>query len=424
MKVCYLNPSGRLGGAETSLRELLASVRSVEPTWELWLLLGEDGPLAGIARDLGVRVQVMPFPPALARLGDSGRSSAVLELSGAAAATAAYTRRLARWLASMQPDIVHTNGLKMHLLGAWTLPRRASLIWHIHDYVSQRRLMRRLLYPFRKSCSAAIVNSKSVASDLDRTLPGLRIACVYNAVDLRRFSPQGAHLDLDAKAGLAPSEPGVVRAGLIATFARWKGHKVFLEALSRLSGKVALRGYIIGGAIYQTGGSQWPEDELRREATHLGLSGKVGFTGFLEDTPAAIRSLDIVVHASTEPEPFGMVIIEAMACAKPVIASQAGGAAELIVDGENALAHPPGDASALANRIERLASDPALRSRLGANGRREAEHKYHGRRLAEQLLAVYAAVQGGPARGAPAHIQASAPFETRLRTSTLPESTE
>ncbi len=419
MKVVYLNPSGRLGGAETSLRELLASVRAAEPSWELWLALGEDGPLAGIARDLGVRVLVIPFPSALARLGDSGRGPAWLGLLRSAGATGVYTRGLARWLQSVQPDIIHTNGLKMHLLGAWARPRRSSLIWHIHDYVSQRRLMRRLLYPFRKSCNAAIVNSHSVAQDLDRVLPGLHITPIYNAVDLQRFSPQGHHLDLDVKAALPPAEPGTVRVGLIATFARWKGHKVFLEALARLPAEPPVRGYIIGGPIYQTDGSQWSMTELREEAARLGLSGQVGFTGFLEDTPAAIRCLDMVVHASTQPEPFGMVIVEAMGCGKPVIASRSGGAAELISEGANALAHAPGDAGDLANRIERLAADATLRSRLGAAARLEAEHKYHGRGLAERLLAVYAAVQGGPSRP-----QASAPLEARLGTTSLPESTE
>src|SRR5579863_6487509 len=145
MRIVYLNPSGRLGGAETSLRELLASVRAAEPAWDLWLVLGEDGPLAGIARDLGVNVVVMPFPPALARLGDAGRRAALLGLLGASASTVAYTRRLARWLAKIEPDIIHTNGLKMHLLGAWAHPSRSLLIWHIHDYVSLRPLMRRLL---------------------------------------------------------------------------------------------------------------------------------------------------------------------------------------------------------------------------------------------------------------------------------------
>lgn len=398
VRIVYLNPGGRLGGAETSLRELLASVRAAEPDWELWLVLAEDGPLAAIARGLGVSVLVMPFPPALARLGDSGRGTAPLHLLAATAATARYARGLARWLRKIQPDIIHTNGFKMHLLGAWTRPRQTPLIWHIHDYVSPRRLMRRLLWPFRKACSAAIVNSKSVASDLERVLPGLRVVPIYNAIDLSRFSPAGERLDLDAESGLPPAAPRTVRAGFIATFARWKGHKIFLEALARLAEGTPVRGYIIGGPIYQTEGSQWSALELQTEAARLGLDRQVGFTGFLEDIPAAMRSLDIVVHASTQPEPFGMVIIEGMACAKAVIASQAGGASELFVDGENALGHAPGDPADLARQIERLASDEGLRQRLGQAGRVQAERLFEGQRLAEELLAVYNSVGASPAR--------------------------
>ncbi len=394
VRIVYLNPGGRLGGAETSLRELLASVRVAQPDWELWLVLGEDGPLAAIARDLGVRVLVKPFPPALARLGDSGRWTAAVGLLKAAVGTARYARGLAGWLAKIEPDIIHTNGFKMHLLGAWTRPRQIPLIWHIHDYVSPRRLMRRLLWPFRKACTVAIVNSKSVAEDLQRVFPGLRIVPIYNAIDLQRFSPEGDRLDLDAKAGIAPAAPGTVRAGLIATFARWKGHKVFLEALARLSPGSPVRGYIIGGPIYQTDGSQWSALELQNEAERLGLAGQVGFTGFLEDIPAAMRSLDIIVHASTQAEPFGMVIIEGMACGKSVIASQAGGAAELFVDGEDALGHAPGDPAALAHQIQRLASDQQLRQRLGARARQVAVERFQGKTLASQLLAVYHSVCG------------------------------
>lgn len=389
MRIVYLSPSGRLGGAETSLRELLASIRAAEPGWDLWLLLGEDGPLANIARDLGVSVRVMPYPPALARLGDRGGLEGVASLLRAALPTARYLRRLARCLAQIEPDLVHSNGFKMHLLGAWTRSPNSRLIWHIHDYVSPRRMMRRLLRPFRNACSAAIVNSKSVARDLDGALPGLKIVSIYNAIDLGRYGPVGEQTDLDAKAGLAPAPSGTVRVGLIATFARWKGHKTFLEALARVSSDVPVRGYVIGGPIYQTDGSQYTEGELREEARRLGLGGKIGFTGFLADSASAMRALDIIVHASTAPEPFGMVIIEAMACGKALIASQAGGAAELFVDGENALGHAPGDVAALTLQIERLSRDADLRSALGKAGRVTVERHYHGRRLAGELQQLY-----------------------------------
>jgi glycosyltransferase involved in cell wall biosynthesis len=182
----------------------------------------------------------------------------------------------------------------------------------------------------------------------------------------------------------------------MGTFARWKGHKVFLDAIARASSACALRAYVIGGAVYHTAGSQHSLDELRRYADGKGLSDRVGFTGFVDAPEAAIRALDIVVHASTAPEPFGLVIAEAMACARAVIASDAGGAREIFTPGVDALAHAPGDAADLADRIVELGADPAHRERLGRAGRRTAERRFNRRRLAAELAPVY----HGPLRAA------------------------
>ena len=145
-------------------------MRAAVPDWELCLVLGEDGPLAAIARDLGVQVIVQPFPPELGRLGDT-RGAALWSLCKAAGPTAHYARRLAALLRELRPDIIHTNGFKMHLLGAWTRPAGTPLVWHIHDYVSTRRLMSRLLRLFGRSCTVAIANSNSVARDLSACFP-------------------------------------------------------------------------------------------------------------------------------------------------------------------------------------------------------------------------------------------------------------
>ena len=402
MRIVYLNPCGQMGGAETSLRELLISVRTAKPDWQLWLILGEDGPLARIARDLSVRVEVLPFPPSLARLGDAGTGAAagVASLLMAGAASARYAGRLARVLQRIEPDIIHTNGFKMHILGCWSRPRTTSLVWHIHDYVGTRRVMRQLLRRHAERCAVAIANSNDVARDLRSLMPRLRVHPVYNAVDLARYAPEGDRIDLDRACGMDAAPAGLVRVGLVGTFARWKGHKVFLEALAQLPPEAQVRGYVIGGPIYKTSGSQWTLDELREEAARLGLTGRVGFTGLLSDTAAAMRALDIVVHASTKPEPFGMVIAEGMACGKAVIASQAGGAAELFIDGRNALGHPPGNAPALAGQIARLVSDDALRRRLGAAGRETAERQFNRGRLTSGLLEAYREARG--IAGAPA----------------------
>ena len=102
-----------------------------------------------------------------------------------------------------------------------------------------------------------------------------------------------------------------------------------------------------------------------------------------------MRALDVVVHASTEPEPFGLVIAEGMACARPVIVSRAGGAAEITTPGVDALAYAPGDSGQLAECLLSLVSDAALRRRLGDAGRATAERVFDPRRMAADMTPVY-----------------------------------
>jgi glycosyltransferase involved in cell wall biosynthesis len=249
--------------------------------------------------------------------------------------------------------------------------------------------MARLLPLHASRCAGAVANSKSVASDLRLLCRDLSVDTVYNGVDLDRFSAVGFSADLDTMSGIPSAPHGVIRVGLLATMARWKGHEVFLRALSMIPTTLPIRGYIIGGALYQTNGSQYAPEELRAIAERLGVSSRIGFTGFVEEPAAAIRALDIVVHASTEPEPFGLAIAEAMACGKAVISSAAGGAEEIISVGETALTFAPGDAAKLAECITTVASDPRLRVRLGLAGRVVAERRFDRAHLAARLIPIY-----------------------------------
>jgi glycosyltransferase involved in cell wall biosynthesis len=327
--------------------------------------------------------------------GAVGAGSLVARLPQAAHAVGGYLQALRAAVAAIQPDLVHTNGLKMHLLAARALPRPApALVWHMHDYIGSRPTTALLLRSFRSRCAAVVANSESVAADVRATLGDrVPVTVVANAVDVSLFAPGGDVLDLDALAGLPTAPSGVVRVGLLATFARWKGHGVFLDALSRLPDRLPVRGYVIGGGVYQTDGSQYTLDELRAEAARLGLDGRVGFTGFVERPAAALRSLDIAVHASTSPEPFGLAIVEAMACGRAVVASLAGGAVEIVTPGIDALGHRPGDAAQLAARIASLAADPALRARLGAAARGTAVRRYDRTRLSGDVIPVYHAAR-------------------------------
>ena len=405
MRILFLNPSGLFGGAERSLIDIIASIAAARPDWEMRLIAGSDGPLVRRARAMNIETTVLPMPQSLARLGDSAmrgpapiaRLSMAASMVGAAVATNRYTAMLAREIEQFAPTLIHTNGFKMHVIGAWAARRKTPVIWHIHDYVGARPVMSRLMRMQAGRCAAAIANSDSVRREFARVC-GDRIetTTVYNAVDLDQFSPAGAVIDLDALSRMPAAPSGTVRVGLIATMARWKGHEVFLRAIAALNAGVRsrVRAYVIGDAIYSTGGSQLSIDELRTTARQLGISDCVGFTGFVDDVAAAIRSLDIVVHASTEPEPFGLAIIEAMSCGRPVIASAAGGAAEIAQIAGGVLMHPPGDSAALARCIERLVCDPSERASLGAAGRASAEKSFRRSRLADQIVPIFERVAG------------------------------
>lgn len=398
MKIAFLNPSGELGGAEMALLEILAALRAARPSWTLSLVTSAPGPLLDRASALGVSSLSLPFPRSLARLGEWGRRDSpgawmalLSSVAGAALPTLSYSRRLRRHLGIIRPDIVHTNGFKMHILGIHCRPAGAHVLWHLHDYLQARPLTTALLRAHVRQCAAIVANSNSVAEQASRSVRGaVPVHAIHNAVDLDRFTPEGTCLDLDRLSGMPPLPANAVRIGLLGTFARWKGHDVFFKALSQVKVPLPVRGYVIGDSIYETQGSQFSMTELRRLATEAGLDGKVAFTGHVADVPAALRTLDIVVHASVEPEPFGLVIAEAMACGRAIIVSRGGGAVEVAQAG--AVFHDPGDSADLARRITELVVDPAARASLGREGREAAVRLFGRERLVNSLIPVYEAI--------------------------------
>ena len=262
MRIAFVSVSDQLGGSEAMLLQTAAELRTFKPDWDLHLVVPGTGPLGARATALGMRVSVLPMPGSLARMGESGLSSRRTATGGVMLARAAlslpgYERQLRDLLSAIGPEIVHTNGFKAHVLSSRTRVDARATLWHMHEYISQRPLTRRLIRHYADRCSLIIANSESVGADV-RTITGKRapLRVIYNAVDLQRFSPRGAVANLDALAGLPPAAEGTVRVGLIATFSRWKGHDTFLRAVASLPASVRIRPYIVGGALYDTDGSQ------------------------------------------------------------------------------------------------------------------------------------------------------------------------
>jgi glycosyltransferase involved in cell wall biosynthesis len=402
LKIVYLSPAGELGGAEKVLWAVMTGVRRIRPEAQLHLVALAPGPLVDRARDAGFAVTVEPLPASLASLGDSrlkgagnpirtAWSMAAQALTGSTSALG-YLQRVRDVLRRIRPDLIHSNGIKAHCLAWLTASRKTPIVWHVHDFFSARPMARRLLRLASRGVWRAIAVSQAVADDLHSMGLTIPTQVVPNAVDVQEFQPgPGDGARLDRLAGLEPAE-SVVRIGLIATYARWKGQDVFLQAAARLlraDPAAALRFYIVGGPIYQTRGSQFARAELLELARRLGIERNVGFIDFQREVAPIYRALDVVVHASTAPEPFGLTIIEAMACGKPVVATLAGGVVDIVQPGHNGLGVPPGDAPALVGALQSLIANAPLRDRLGAAARETVCRLFDPERLAGQVFDVY-----------------------------------
>jgi glycosyltransferase involved in cell wall biosynthesis len=164
--------------------------------------------------------------------------------------------------------------------------------------------------------------------------------------------------------------------------AQGKGQFVFLQAAARVMRQHPKACFLCigdGNAI----------ETLRAAAAEAGLGERLRIHPFTDDLASLMRAIDVLVHPALSSEALGLVIIEALACARPVIASSLDGIGETFVDGVHGLLVPPRDVAALAAAMSRLADDPDLRARFGAAGRPWVESRFSLRTLGEQSLACY-----------------------------------
>lgn len=393
MRILFLNPASGLGGAERCLLDLQASIAEADPEVEMHLAVGGPGPLVAAAERLGVRVHIVPMPRVLAATGEGGSMSPLLLIDALFGGVSAigYCRRIRDLARRISPDVVHSNGVKCHIISAMAR-LGVPVVWHIRDLVGRRRLVGRVLRHYATRASGAIAVSRLVERDARAVLGNLRIDVVYDAIDTDAFSPgPGDGIALDVAAGFAPVEGPVIRIGLIAAYARWKGQGVFLDAITRVpeapDGAI-VRYFIVGGPIYDTRGSQFTEAELRTRVGRLGIAQRVGFVPFRNDIVEVYRSLDIVVHASTQPEPFGRTIAEAMACGRTLVLSETTGASEILRPSLRGLAFHAGHAESLAAAIGSLLDSHATQSHC-AEARAAAVEAFSRPRLGARLLALY-----------------------------------
>ncbi len=148
-----------------------------------------------------------------------------------------------------------------------------------------------------------------------------------------------------------------------------------------------LKVLIVGGKLYDTI-TKSTEFELKKLSEILGFNNII-FTGFIRENKKILNALDVVVHTSIKPEPFGRVIVEAMLCGKPVIATRAGGALEIVKDNETGILVTPADTEALEVAIIDLYKDEQKRKSLGEKAKKYAREKFSIRESSKKIESIY-----------------------------------
>ena len=373
-QVVYLVHSGAESGAELSLATSLAHWPEDEP--RPVVLVAEDGPVVArfAAADADVRVRATSRSLVGLRRGSAGGRRLLAAVGGLRDAA----RTTARDLADAGADVVVATSLKSLAYG-WPAARRRRLpvVWSLHDRVAgdyfPRWVVPLLRYVAPRLVSGIIVNSRSTLSTIR---PGRTpVLVAYPAMEL-------PDVDVDVDADAERPAPPLRRVGILGRLAHWKGQDVFLEAFARaFADRPEVEAVVIGGALFG-------EDDYQRELVELAdtppLRGLVTFTGHVTDPWPELVGLDVLVHASRTPEPFGQVVVQGMWAGCAVVATTPGGPSEVITPGRDGMLVPCDDVPALAAALRHLGQDDEGRVALG--------------RAARATAARYAIERAAPAR--------------------------
>lgn len=359
MRVLYLTNSAQIGGGNRSLLELWEGLRprGITPL----AVCPTDGPMVEACRRADVGCEVVDYVQPHWQSPRRGWQS---------------YRRWLGLLDRLGVDLVHANDpYGARTICFATARSHVPLVCHIHfplEDAGTRWVFRFVPKPLAfLFCSEAV--RREMHPTLARSCPGVPQAVVHNPVSTDDFYPTAV-----------PPGPRP-RVGIVANLLPVKGHLDFLEMARALTDRRVEADYwIIGEDIHRTGSRA----ALEQRAADLGLAERLTFWGHRSNIPELMNQLDVVV-CSSHVEPFGMCLIEAMACEKPVVATRVGGIPEIVEDGVCGLLTSPHAPHELADAVERLLLDSDLRRRIAVAGRQRVLRSFTRDAFTTRVVDVY-----------------------------------
>ncbi|BAY23487.1 group 1 glycosyl transferase [Calothrix sp. NIES-2100] len=371
LKILFLDQSGKPGGAELCLIDIAKPYRD-----RSLVGLFADGSFKTLLQENKIPVEVLTNQS----ISVKKDSSFFLGLNSLKQIIPLIIKvvKIARGY-----DLIYANTQKALVIGAIaSFFARRPLVYHLHDILSKEHfsLTNRWIAVNLANHLASVVIANSQASQTAFIEAGGRkelTTVIYNG-----FEPKIYQTD-ESDIRQLQQELGLVGKFVVGHFSRlspWKGQHILIDALAQSPPQVTV--LLVGDALF---GEQDYVQQLHRQIRVLGLEKRVKFLGFRSDIPQLMAACDLVAHTSTFAEPFGRVIVEAMLCGTPVIASKAGGAMELIKPGINGFLFQPGDSQELAQVITACLHQRHNSATIAHNARKMAIQRFNVSNINQQI---------------------------------------
>lgn len=363
-KILYISNFGDVkGGGEISLLTLIRELD--RDKYEPHIIIPEPGNMKEKAAELGTECTVLEIPG----LGNPIHWIKFL----------LEARKFSTFLKNHEISLVHANTNTRKFIFSGLAARLAKIpcVCHVRVMDSDGYFEKAVLTLFDR----VITNSDATAGKYMR-FKGSRekVITVHNAVDLDDFKPGPPSAEIRASLGAGPDDILACNVGFLHEF---KGHRYFIEAAHLLRESNSIKFAIIGDGPMM--------DECTALVKKFGVENSVFLAGQRNDVPDIMRSMDMLVLSSNA-EHFGRVIIEAMACGKPVIGTRAGGVPEIIDEEKTGLMVPPRNPEAMAKAIARLAKNRDLRESMGVLGTKVAVERFSASIHADAIQRIYDAL--------------------------------
>jgi glycosyltransferase involved in cell wall biosynthesis len=288
--------------------------------------------------------------------------------------------------------ILHSNTVRASLYTAIASKHsHLPFVWHMHDFWLSENKPEHLWLDALGKRALIFTASRVIANSIATTvhLPASPKVCiVHNGIDITKYDACLDKRPFRHKFQIPETAPVV---GMVGRLRPWKGQTHFLQMAAQIAKEnPEVYFLIIGGTVFGVDES-YPQ-QLKALAKELNLSDKVIFTGQIEEVSQALAALDIFVHPG-QPEPFGLVNIEAMAMQKPVVAFAHGALPEIVIDKETGFLVVPYDTNALAKQVAYLIHNIDTRQKLGENGRLRVQQNFNITQTVKQIETVYETIR-------------------------------